>query len=132
MHEYAYGARRPIDAAHTHLNTRQTRRHATHATHSPPEEVEAAEDGPLGRNVSAEPDHAIRPGRPILWRARWNEDEPARLLSPSGLAGPAQTYFFRTPEIRRPPQIQVGLSNPREPALSEGIWEEWSTWKGAE
>ena len=89
----------------------------------------SAEDDPLGWAIFAEPELELPPGWQIECRVRWGPGEAPTLLKPSGWAGPFQTFFLRARDLRVPPEAQLGLSNPREPALERGIWEEWNHWE---
>jgi len=91
----------------------------------------AAEDDPIGWMIYAEPELELPPGWQIDCRVRWEGDEPAWQLQPSGLAGDAQTFFLRSRELRRPPQVQLGVTNPSLPGpeTTGAVWEEWVEWR---
>ena len=91
----------------------------------------AAEDDPIGWMIYAEPELELPPGWQIDCRVRWEEDEPSWQLQPSGVAGDAQTFFLRSRELRRPPQVQLGVTNPSlpGPVTTGAVWEEWVEWR---
>jgi hypothetical protein len=90
-----------------------------------------AEDDPIGWRIYADPEFDLPPGWRISCRVRWESHEESRLLQPTGLAGGAQTFFYRTGEIRRPPQVQLGITNPSLPGpeTTGAAWEDWVQWR---
>ncbi|MBL4847929.1 MAG: hypothetical protein JKY65_20635 [Planctomycetes bacterium] len=91
----------------------------------------AAEDDPIGWMVYAEPDFELPRGWQIECRARWETGGRVQTLRPTGWAGGAQTFFVRTRELLRPPQVQVGVVNPSLPGqpTTGAVWEDWAEWK---
>lgn len=91
----------------------------------------AAEDDPIGWMIYAEPEFELPPGWQIDCRVRWGSHEESWQLQPSGRAGDAQTFFLRSGELRRPPQVQLGVTNPKlpGPASTGSVWEDWVEWR---
>lgn len=91
----------------------------------------AAEDNPIGWMIYAEPELEVPPGWQLECRVRWQEGEEVLQLQPSGFAGDAQTFFLRSRELRAPPQVQLGITNPSLPGpeTTGAIWEDWAEWK---
>lgn len=91
----------------------------------------AAEDDPVGWMIYAEPELELPPGWQIDCRVRWESGGEAWRLQPSGLAGDAQTFFLRSRELRRPPRVQLGVTNPSLPGppTTGAVWEDWVEWR---